>query len=101
MNRQIFYTNLGSNLKTIRKKFDSSDNKITLDDLVERINQNYEAKLSKGVLSAIEQGKRPVSAFLLFCIAEALNVPVQELIEQRNTNHDKISDKTFKAIEQL
>ena len=73
LSREDFNLKLGKKIKEIRE-----DRNLSLDKLGEKTGLN----LDKSTLSAIENGKRRISAFQLYIVAEALNVKMADLFRE-------------------
>ena len=100
MKKENFYLKLGKRIKEVREERDFS-----LGDIVDSVSEKTDIKLSKGSLSAIENKGRPVSSYLLFCIAEALSASVQDFFIGNdfsdNSSTNKISKDSLKLIKNL
>ena len=88
IDQETFYRKLGEILKKARV-----DAGFTLEEL----NEASGLGLSKGSFSAMENGKQQVSAYQLFCISKALNIPIATLIGHHEQKLD-FPDEDIKKI---
>jgi transcriptional regulator with XRE-family HTH domain len=77
MNKKIFYLNIGKNIKKYRNL---STNKITQEQLAERIGK------SVSLISKLESNNyvESISITTLFLISRELNVPINKLVEDND-----------------
>lgn len=88
IDKDTFYTKLGERIKKAR-----TDASLTLDML----NANSGLDLSKGSFSAMENGKQQISAYQLYCISKALNIPIETLVGENKKELD-IPEEDIKKI---
>lgn len=97
IDKHAFNKILGQRIREFRKKMG-----ITL----EVLNHSAKLDLTKSSISAIETGDQSITSYQLFCIADALNVSVQELFSDFNeklykSDLEKKSDKAINIIEKI
>lgn len=68
----------GSAIKRIRM---GMKRKVTQEDMVARL-ARQELFLTQGQIAKLENGRRPINDFELICIARALKVPVQVIVDE-------------------